>query len=393
MASRRRKVIDVKKEEAAEQNGLIGNKIKKSKKKVEIKDGGSFIGRCCSKVKYLFLLILVPPFLNYASLQKEMTELQPAGEMYDIGWGQKLFMMCKGEGAPTVVLDAPTGMSSDVWTRIWPDIAKHTKVCIYDRAGVGFSERPSMNASRINETRSGQPFTVERMAADLNRLITSSSQQPRPFILVGAELGATVAQFYTQIFESDVSGLVLINPLSDVLFEQDEGLWAKYWFGQLIPTYQTLQLGAAIGLTRLALIVGVLKHPLSGSQMTQDIEYRQKHLLCHPKHLSSVVDEHHFINETFSQIKTAKLLKTIPSRISISIMTGNYYDEQMPSSLNKAWAKAEQQFISKHFPTAQHLVVNGADHHMLYKQPHSVVEVILKMVRQVKLRNKNTKSS
>lgn len=29
----------------------------------------------------------------------------------------------------------------------------------------------------------------------------------------------------------------------------------------------------------------------------------QKYLLCHPKHLSSVVDEYHFINESFSQIR------------------------------------------------------------------------------------------
>jgi len=29
----------------------------------------------------------------------------------------------------------------------------------------------------------------------------------------------------------------------------------------------------------------------------------QKHLLCNPRHLSSVVDEHFFINETFSQMQ------------------------------------------------------------------------------------------
>lgn len=39
------------------------------------------------------------------------------------------------------------------------------------------------------------------MADDLNKLITASSQEPQPFILVGAELGALVAQFYTQMFE------------------------------------------------------------------------------------------------------------------------------------------------------------------------------------------------
>lgn len=39
------------------------------------------------------------------------------------------------------------------------------------------------------------------MVEDLHRLVTLSSQQPRPLILVGAELGALVAQFYTHIYE------------------------------------------------------------------------------------------------------------------------------------------------------------------------------------------------
>ena len=41
-----------------------------------------------------------------------------------------------------VILDAPTGMSSDVWALVQPELAKTTRVCVYDRAGLGFSERP-----------------------------------------------------------------------------------------------------------------------------------------------------------------------------------------------------------------------------------------------------------
>ena len=39
------------------------------------------------------------------------------------------------------------------------------------------------------------------MSEDLNRLITSTSQQPKPFIFVGADLGALVARFYAQMYE------------------------------------------------------------------------------------------------------------------------------------------------------------------------------------------------
>ncbi len=39
------------------------------------------------------------------------------------------------------------------------------------------------------------------MADDLHKLVTYSSQQERPFILVGSEIGALIARFYTQLYE------------------------------------------------------------------------------------------------------------------------------------------------------------------------------------------------
>ncbi len=47
----------------------------------------------------------------------------------------------------------------------------------------------------------GLDLVIFRMVDDLHRLVTQSSSQPRPFILVGSELGALVARFYTQSFE------------------------------------------------------------------------------------------------------------------------------------------------------------------------------------------------
>ena len=162
------------------------------------KDEPRFFRKCLSSLKYLALLIVIPPFLNYAALNQEEQKLMPDGALFDIGFGQKLFMSCIGEGTPTVILDAPTGASSDVWALIQPDVGKLTKVCVYDRAGLGFSERPHRNVSyetaedgeekiesNFNtEKNKWQEFTVERMADDLHRLVTYSSQQMRPFIMV-----------------------------------------------------------------------------------------------------------------------------------------------------------------------------------------------------------------
>ena len=52
------------------------------------------------------------------------------GELKDIGWGQKLFIRCSGTGEPVVLLDAPTGETSDIWTHVESSLNKYTKVII-----------------------------------------------------------------------------------------------------------------------------------------------------------------------------------------------------------------------------------------------------------------------
>src|SRR5512146_1687282 len=63
----------------------------------------------------------------------------PVGQMIDIG-GYRLHMRVEGEGTPTVVLDAGAGGIGLMWELIRPAIAKVTRVVVYDRAGLGWSE-------------------------------------------------------------------------------------------------------------------------------------------------------------------------------------------------------------------------------------------------------------
>ena len=51
----------------------------------------------------------MPPMLNYGGLKQERAYLANQAVLYDIGFGQKLQLNCRGEGRPTVLLDAPTG--------------------------------------------------------------------------------------------------------------------------------------------------------------------------------------------------------------------------------------------------------------------------------------------
>lgn len=63
----------------------------------------------------------------------------PRGRLVDVG-GYRMHLDCRGEGAPTVVMDAGLGGSSLDWSLVQADLAGTVQVCTYDRAGMGWSE-------------------------------------------------------------------------------------------------------------------------------------------------------------------------------------------------------------------------------------------------------------
>jgi hypothetical protein len=79
-------------------------------------------------VKFLVILIIVPPLLNWAALNRELPEIGKHGLPYDIGMNQTLFMSCKGKGLPTVIMESPIGTSSDLWIPIQHKLSLITKV-------------------------------------------------------------------------------------------------------------------------------------------------------------------------------------------------------------------------------------------------------------------------
>ena len=93
----------------------------------------------------LAIIIILPLFgALYQAIATEMDKrnhLAP-GEMIDIG-GHRLHLYCVGEnveGSPTVILEHGLGATSAAWAHVQPEIAQTTRVCAYDRAGMGWSD-------------------------------------------------------------------------------------------------------------------------------------------------------------------------------------------------------------------------------------------------------------
>src|SRR3954465_5165012 len=77
--------------------------------------------------------------------------------------GRKMHIHCTGDGSPTVVLESGLGDSFLSWYKVQPDIGKFTRVCSYDRAGLGYSG-PSF-----------QPRTSTVIANELHDLLQAAA--------------------------------------------------------------------------------------------------------------------------------------------------------------------------------------------------------------------------
>ena len=86
--------------------------------------------------------------------------------------GRRLFLESASKGAPTIVLEAGAGSASSTWDHIWPGVATMTRVCRYDRPGLGRSDPAA------------SPRTAGDVAEELHQLLTAAYISG-PYILVG----------------------------------------------------------------------------------------------------------------------------------------------------------------------------------------------------------------
>jgi pimeloyl-ACP methyl ester carboxylesterase len=105
---------------------------------------------------------------------------------------------CMGEGTPAVILDSGLGDSFISWRKVQPQIAGVTRVCSYDRAGIGYSS-PSSG-----------PRTSDAIAGELHALLRAAGI-PGPYVLVGHSMGGYDVRVFASSYRSEVAGMVLVD--------------------------------------------------------------------------------------------------------------------------------------------------------------------------------------
>jgi len=137
--------------------------------------------------------------------------------LVDIGGGRKMYLKCSGIGLPAVLLVGGLRASADDWDisdkskpTVFTGVAKFTRVCVCDRPGTPIGDKPSRSDPVP------QPTTAKDAIADLHALL-SAAGEAGPYVLVGHSYGGLIVRLYASTYRKEVSGLVLIDALSEGL--------------------------------------------------------------------------------------------------------------------------------------------------------------------------------
>jgi pimeloyl-ACP methyl ester carboxylesterase len=126
------------------------------------------------------------------------------GRLVDVG-GRRLHLSCAGSGTPTVVLFPGAGDVSSVWGWIAPNVARTSRVCVWDRAGRAWSD----DAPR--------PQDGDALTMDLHTLL-ERAQISGPLVVAGHSFGGLAALNYAARFPEQVAGMVLLDATSTEMF-------------------------------------------------------------------------------------------------------------------------------------------------------------------------------
>jgi len=157
----------------------------------------------------VFLLVLI---CNHAGFAQQLDASAPSAEpvpgfvSVDIG-GRSLRYRCTGEGTPTVIIEPGGGVSLETvfswgrpigWAAVVPQVSKLTRVCVYDRAGLGRSDAAPM------------PRTSLDVAKDLHELLERAHIAP-PYVFAGQSFGGMNARMFASLYPQTMAGMVLVD--------------------------------------------------------------------------------------------------------------------------------------------------------------------------------------
>lgn len=287
---------------------------------------------------------------QFAATRADVQRYSPRGKMVDVG-GFKLHLQCTGAGSPTVILE--NGLSDGVfgWNNVPQEITKFTRVCVYDRAGIGWSETSptGRNVNQINK--------------ELHDLLQNAGEQ-KPFVFAGHSLGGLYLQNYANQYPEEIAGLVLIDsshPDQPVRFPGSSP----------VTLSRVLKIGAPFGIFRL--LSGVSADDAPEKQEVNAWENSTKHLYATSDEGFAVEENCRILREKPMQLGDKPLI--VLTR-SLKTKPG---DSEKVIQRNEIWQEWQADLASRSIKSKQ-IIAEKAGHNIQKEEPELVINAIRQVV-------------
>jgi pimeloyl-ACP methyl ester carboxylesterase len=300
----------------------------------------------------LLALAVIGALYQAVATEIDQRTYSPPGEMVDVG-NHSLHINCLGEGSPTVILEAANlGMSAH-WVRVQQQLAQSTRVCSYDRAGLGWSERGP------------KPRDARQISSELHTLLKGADTEG-PYVVVGHSYGGLYAQMYAARYSEEVAGVVLVDSSHPEQFTRSPEGRAMYEQARRQGTIAPLL--SRLGVIRLFNLLPA--HPdLQPQQREQIAAFNSS-----TQQVVTTVEEFRATPEMTAQVRSAGSLGYKPL---VVITAGT----QSPD-----WLEMQEELAALSSESI-HRVVDGATHEsLLYDEGDSqvtsaAIEQVVKAVR------------
>lgn len=267
------------------------------------------------------------------------------GQLVDVG-GYRLHINCTGSGNPTVVIVAGAGDWSTTWGVVQPEVAKTTRVCTYDRAGLGWSDAASV------------PGDVAQFSEELHTLLQNANV-PGPYVMVGHSLGGFIVRIFAHDYASDVLGVVLIDSMNPKQVTQSQSNFIAWLYS------------LEAGLTRFGVGRLIVKLPALASSIPPGEEAYWP-LYIRPGSLQASANEFRALPASAAEAAAVKTFGDLP----LIVLTAKLND-------NPGWPEWQTELLQLS-SNSQHLFAEKSGHVIQFDEPQVAVAAILQMVQQVR---------
>ena len=267
------------------------------------------------------------------------------GQMIDVG-GYRLHLYCTGanvDGSPTVILETGLGSISSAWARVQAEVAKATRVCSYDRAGMGWSDSSS------------EPRDAQHIARELHTLLHNANV-PGPYVLVGWSFGGFYVREYAGQYGDEVSGLVLLDSSHPDQWTSTPQGQAQFEANAKI--YSVAPVLARLGVMRVMTLVQ------PSSDLPMPYNETLKASFAATKDWDTQSAEFLASLATATQVRKDKSLDDIP----LFVLTAT--EHGTPAEQEQLWQVWQNELASLS-TNSVHKIVDGADHASFWRDPET----------------------